>query len=286
MLRACIDVGSNTTRLLVAEVAGEALEPRLNERAFTRLGGAIENGVIPAPKVRETAEVVAAYAALARERGCAEVVVVATAAVREASNREQLVREIDALAGVSVRVLSGVEEARLAFAGATSTLAGEGETPLLVVDVGGGSTEVVVGTAVAGAGWCTSLAIGSGSLADGLLRSDPPREAELRAVRRRVAEALSGLDPPPAGRAFAVGGSATSLARLVGGELGAAQLDAALSALVADPLDVVARRLDLDPERVRLLRAGVPLLDGLSRRIGLPLEIGSGGLREGAVLHL
>lgn len=262
------------------------LRPRLNERAFTSIGGASEHGIIPAWKVRETAEVVAAYASLAREHGCSETVVVATAAVREARNRVELVRAVDVLAGVSVRVLSAGEEARLAFAGATSLLSRDGHEPLAVVDVGGRSTEVVVGTAAAGATWSTSLAVGSGSLADGLLHSDPPREAELREVRRRVAEALAGLAPPPAGRAFAVGGSATSLARLIGSELGAEQLEGALQVLVAEPLHVVAERLDLDPERVRLLRAGVPLLEALSRRLGLALEIGAGGLREGVILHL
>ena len=286
MPRACIDVGSNTTRLLVADVVGGALRPLLNERAFTRIGGASEGGAIPAWKVRETAEVVASYAALAREHGCSETVVVATAAVREASNRAELVREVDTLARVGMRVLSAGEEARLAFAGATSMLSRDEHAPLVVVDVGGGSTEVVAGTAAAGATWSTSLAVGSGSLADNLLCSDPPLEAELRAVRRRVAEALSGLAPPRARRALAVGGSATSLARLVGSELGAAQLEGALRVLAADPLHVLAERLDLDPERVRLLRAGVPLLEALSRRIGLPLEIGAGGLREGVILHL
>jgi len=282
---ACIDVGSNTTRLLVAEVDG-ALRPLLNRRAFTRIGSASQGGVIPAWKVHETAAAVAGYAALAREHGCGQIVVVATAAVREARNQAELVGEVEAAAGVAVRVLSAVEEARLAFAGATSTLSGDRDERVAVVDVGGGSTEVVLGTVSGGATWSTSLAVGSGSLADSLLRSDPPTEAELRALGARVSEALAGLAPISARRAFAAGGSATSLGRLVGPELGAAQLEQARRVLAAQPVDALAERFRLDPERVRLLRAGVPLLAALSKRIGLPLEIGAGGLREGVILAM
>ena len=285
MPHACIDVGSNTTRLLVAEVDG-ALRPLLNRRAFTRIGSASEGGMIPAWKVRETAAAVAGYAELARELGCDQIVAVATAAVREARNQSELVTEVEAAAGVAVRVLSAGEEARLAFAGATSRLSRDGQQPVVVVDVGGGSTEVVLGTAAGGATWSTSLPVGSGSLADGLLRSDPPSAAELGALGERVSHELQGLAPISARRAFAAGGSATSLARLVGRELGAAQLGQAGRVLAGETVDALAERFGLDPERVRLLRAGVPLLAGLCERIGLPLEIGAGGIREGVILGL
>ena len=285
MPHACIDVGSNTTRLLVAEVDG-ALRPLLNRRAFTRIGSASEGGMIPAWKVRETAAAVAGYAELARELGCDQIVAVATAAVREARNQSELVTEVEAAAGVAVRVLSAGEEARLAFAGATSRLSCDGQQPVVVVDVGGGSTEVVLGTAAGGATWSTSLPVGSGSLADGLLRSDPPSAAELGALGERVSHELQGLAPISARRAFAAGGSATSLARLVGRELGAAQLGQAGRVLAGETVDALAERFGLDPERVRLLRAGVPLLAGLCERIGLPLEIGAGGIREGVILGL
>ena len=285
MPHACIDVGSNTTRLLVAEVDG-ALRPLLNRRAFTRIGSASEGGMIPAWKVRETAAAVAGYAELARELGCDQIVAVATAAVREARNQSELVTEVEAAAGVAVRVLSAGEEARLAFAGATSRLSRDGQQPVVVVDVGGGSTEVVLGTAAGGATWSTSLPVGSGSLADSLLRSDPPSAAELGALGERVSHELQGLAPISARRAFAAGGSATSLARLVGRELGAAQLGQAGRVLAGETVDALAERFGLDPERVRLLRAGVPLLAGLCERIGLPLEIGAGGIREGVILGL
>lgn len=286
MPHACIDVGSNTTRLLVAD-AEDGVRPLLERRAFTRIGSSVSrDGLIPARKIDETAEVVAAYAALAREHGCATIVAVATAAVRQAPNRAELRREVEARAGLVVRILSPAEEARLAFAGATSALSAGGSDRILVADVGGGSTEVVVGTVAGGSAWSRSCPIGSGTLADRLLRSDPPTAAELDAVRRRVAEALAELAPPPADHAFAVGGSATSLVRVVGQELGPAELERALHALTTSRVAELADRFELDRERVRLLRAGVLVFEGLSRRLGMVLEIGAGGLREGLVLEL
>ena len=273
MPHACIDVGSNTTRLLVAD-AEDGVRPLLERRAFTRIGSSVSrDGLIPARKIDETAEVVAAYAALAREHGCATIVAVATAAVRQAPNRAELRREVEARAGLVVRILSPAEEARLAFAGATSALSAGGSDRILVADVGGGSTEVVVGTVAGGSAWSRSCPIGSGTLADRLLRSDPPTAAELDAVRRRVAEALAELAPPPADR-------------VVGQELGPAELERALHALTTSRVAELADRFELDRERVRLLRAGVLVFEGLSRRLGMVLEIGAGGLREGLVLEL
>lgn len=287
MPNACIDVGSNTTRLLVAEIEDGGLRPVVARRAFTQIGAsAAEGGAIPAWKVHEVAEVVAGYCRLARQRGCAEIVVVATAAVRDAPNRAALVHAVEVRAAVPVRVLSCQEEARLAFAGATSTSSRDDEAELVVVDVGGGSTEVVCGKVTSGVSWSASFPIGSGLLTQRHLRCDPPTEAELRWVRRQVEAAFKGLAPPRAERALAVGGSATSLERLVGEALTPKSLGRAIHLLAAMPARAVADRFGLAPERVRLLPAGVLVLAELSRRLGLPLARGGGGLREGTLLDL
>jgi exopolyphosphatase/guanosine-5'-triphosphate,3'-diphosphate pyrophosphatase len=155
-----------------------------------------------------------------------------------------------------------------------------------VVDVGGGSSEIVIGTVAGGVGWSTSFRVGSGYLADAYLRSDPPSASELESVRRHVDGIFEGLEIPRPEQAVAVGGSATSLRRLVGAVLEHETLERAVRVLSSNPIAEVARRFELDPERVRLLPAGILLLEGCSDRLGRPLKIGKGGLREGVILEL
>src|SRR4051794_37194416 len=146
VLCACIDIGSNTTRLLVAEMGQDGLREVLAQRAFTRLGkGTAPDGSIAPEKIPQLGDVVAAQVAAARRLGVRRLRVVATAAIRRAPNREQLVAAIHRAAGVDVEVISAEEEARLAFAGATALLDPKPAGSIGVVDVGGGSSELVVG---------------------------------------------------------------------------------------------------------------------------------------------
>jgi exopolyphosphatase/guanosine-5'-triphosphate,3'-diphosphate pyrophosphatase len=283
---ACIDIGSNTTRLLVAEPSHGRLRELMTQRAFTSLGKATSKGRIPDDKIEETAEVVATQARLARELGSEDIVVVATAAVRSAKNRDEFGAAVEAESGLPVRVLSGHEEARLAFLGATRTFTGPLDGSIAVVDVGGGSTEVVIGTLARGASWEESFRIGSGFLADSYLRSDPPSVAELEAVRSHVGGVFEGLEVPPALHAVATGGSANALRRLVGAELVFETLERAIRILASAPIPQVAKRFELDPERVRVLPAGVLIFEEMSATLGLPLSVGKGGVREGVILDL
>nr|MBA3327910.1 exopolyphosphatase [Solirubrobacterales bacterium] len=160
---ACIDIGSNTTRLLVAEDEGGRLREVLAERAFTRMGAACgADGRIAAPKVAEVVQIVARQVRLARELEVDALRVVATAAARRAPNRDELADSVAAAACMPLSILSETEEARLAFAGAIGTLPAAPAGQLGVVDVGGGSTELVVGTVAGGVAWSTSLPVGSG----------------------------------------------------------------------------------------------------------------------------
>jgi exopolyphosphatase/guanosine-5'-triphosphate,3'-diphosphate pyrophosphatase len=280
---ACIDIGSNTTRLLVAEPNGDGLREVLNQRAFTRLRG--YEGAIPAAKVREVAAEVATQVGLARQAGAERIRAVATAAIRQAANRDELCAAISEAGGVEVCVLSGDEEARLAFSGATRTLRHAPEGVVAVVDVGGGSTEIVCGTAAEGVSFAASFRVGSGFLADHYVRSDPPAASELELVRRHVAGTFEGLEVPVADSAFAVGGSATSLRRLIGAVLDHETLGRGIRVLSEAPAEEVARRFELHVERVRVLPAGMLLLDAVSGILGLPLSIAGGGLREGVILE-
>jgi exopolyphosphatase / guanosine-5'-triphosphate,3'-diphosphate pyrophosphatase len=287
VLCGCIDIGTNTTRVLVADARAGGLTEILQQKAFTRLGrGLTAGGRIPTARIAENAGVVAEQFALAEQAGARSIRAVATAVIRSAANREEFCRAMREHGGVDVSVLDGEEEARLAFLGATHTHAGRLDGAVGVVDVGGGSTEVVVGTLDDGVQWWGSVAVGSSRLTDEQPLSDPPTHAELAAMDRRAREALAGLDIPAAGYAMGVGGSATSLRRLVGPVLDSESLARALGVLSAAPGAAVAERFAIEPERVALLPAGILVLAAAARRLGRELHVGCGGLREGVLLDL
>ena len=287
MRRACIDIGSNTTRLLVADCAGGGLTEIHQERAFTRIGRELRRDRRLGPdKIAEIAQVVADQLASAASLGAVGVRCVATASVRQAANGDELVARIrDVCDGLEVEVLSGEDEARLAFLGATRTLTPAPTGRLGVVDVGGGSSELAVGTAAEGVEWWASLPLGSGELTDACVCSDPPSKRTLDDMRERVATALAELNPPIAASAVAVGGSATSLTRLVGPVLDAVVIGRVLETLCTTPTGDFAHRFALDPDRVVLLPAGLVILEAISKLLELPLQIGRGGLREGLLLE-
>jgi exopolyphosphatase/guanosine-5'-triphosphate,3'-diphosphate pyrophosphatase len=286
MRRACIDIGSNTTRLLVADCQRGRIVEVHQERAFTRIGRATHpDGTIAQSKLTEVVEVVVAQLASAREHGASQVHGVATAAVRRAPNGLELIDAISSGCGLQVEILSCEDEARLAFVGAAGTLGRPPSGELGVVDVGGGSTELVIGTAPDQVRWSTSLALGSGNLTDRCINSDPPSEEEVALARAEVAAAVVGLEAPSPGEAVAVGGSATSLRRVAGPRLDAESLARSLALLATERASVIASRFAIDLERARLLPAGLLLLETASRLFGGALQIGYGGIREGVLLE-
>jgi exopolyphosphatase / guanosine-5'-triphosphate,3'-diphosphate pyrophosphatase len=287
MLCAAIDIGSNTTRVLVAEPGEGQLQKVMEQRAYTRINKAIDgDGEISAAKIDEVCEVVSTQVRLARELGAGTIRAVATAAVRDAANGEATARTIAAAAGVPVEILSEEEEGRLSFIGATKALGHPVEGRIGVVDVGGGSTEVILGTVDGGVEQVRSWPVGSGVLADELFASDPPSASEIRKVRDRIDDIFAGVEIAHPEQAVAVGGSATSLRKLVGTLLEYETLERGVRVLCGDPAVDVARRFELDPVRVRILATGVLLLEKVSELLGQPLQIGKGGLREGIILDL
>ncbi len=284
MRRACIDIGSNTTRLLVADCEPGSLRAVHQSRVFTHIGPDLaRDGVIPKVKIAAIAMAVCAQRAEAQALGALELRTVGTAAIRRAANRDELLAALVERCGLEVSVLTGEQEARLAFIGAASQVE-DSRSPLGVVDVGGGSSELVVGRAPDDVWWYASLALGSGELAHRLPTSDPPTELELAAASEHVAAAFAGLEPPRPGGAVAVGGSATSVRLLAGPSLDAASFRRALALLCEAPSAELARRFGLDQERVRLLPAGLLILRAAAELFGSALVIGTGGLREGVLL--
>ncbi|MGN6217337.1 MAG: Ppx/GppA phosphatase family protein [Solirubrobacterales bacterium] len=271
----------------MAEPVDGQLKKVMEQRAYTRIGKAIDGkGRISEEKIEEVGDVVGTQMRLARELGAKEFRAVATAAIREASNGEEVAEAVGAAAGIPIEILSEEEEGRLSFIGATKTLGHPVEGLVGVVDVGGGSSEVILGTVPGGAQSVRSWPVGSGNLAEELISSDPPSAAEIRRTRDRIDDIFEGVELQRPAQAVAVGGSATSLRRLVGAVLEYETLERGIRVLCGDPATEVARRFELDPTRVRILPTGILLLEKLSDLLGQPLQIGKGGLREGVILDL
>lgn len=288
MRRACIDIGSNTTRLLVADCDGTGLVEHRQERAFTLIGRSIDqSGAIPAAKLAEVLEAVVSQYRIALELGAEHVRCVATAAIRRATNGDALARLVNSTCdGLELEILSGAEEARLAFIGAAWSMgAGGDERGLGVVDAGGGSSELVVGDAPASVSWWVSVPIGSGDVTHRWLPSDPPTPVELQDAIEETRAIFAAVRPPPdVRRLVAVGGSATSLRILAGPLLDLHALDHLLGTAQRFSAVDFARSFGIDVQRARLLAGGLVILRAVSELFDAPLEIGRGGLREGLLL--
>ena len=220
-----------------------------------------------------------------RGSGATAVHAVATEALRSAANGSALVAAIHDATGLSVEVLSQAEEARLAFVGATGTLREPPSERLGVVDVGGGSSELVVGEAPDQVQWWASVPLGSGGLTRRHLFTDPPTEPELSSARTQIAAELDGLDAPRPSAVVAVGGSATSLSRVAGPVLSSRVLAQALMLLGAERSTKIAIDYGIDAERARLLPAGLLILGQVAELFRAPLVVGHGGIREGVLLE-
>lgn len=283
---AIIDIGSNTARLLVASRDRAGVAAVREERALLALGVEIERfGRISDLKLSETAERACEYAKAARKLGCSSIEVIVTAPGRQAVNAQALVRALARSTGLPARVLSAEEEGKLAYEGAVAQ-AGVLPERVAVCDVGGGSTEVVVGVRAAGPTFCRSLDIGSLRLTQRLLGDDPPGKKALANAREEVRTHFDHLGAPSAEAGLATGGSARSLRRLVGRVLGEKELAGAVRTISRTTSGRLSRDLGLDPLRARTLLAGAVILAEAQQRLGVPLEVARGGLREGAATAL
>jgi exopolyphosphatase/guanosine-5'-triphosphate,3'-diphosphate pyrophosphatase len=283
---AVVDVGSNTVRLLVARREGSELVPLDEGREHLFLGEDVErDGRLSSARIDEAAECVAGFVHSARVLNASAVEVIVTAPGRQGANGDELVRALVAAGGAPVRVLSADEEGELAFAGAVDAAEGRPGS-VAVVDVGGGSTEVVVGTTEGGPAWSRSLDIGAVRLTARFLADDPPGKRALAAARDDVEAHLDGFAPPLPQAALAAGGTARGLRKLVGKELDAEGIEAALAILVKRPSAKTAKTFGLHERRARTLAAGAVILAALQERLGVPLQVSRAGLREGAALAL
>ena len=237
---AAIDCGTNSIRLLVADVTapdgpdgdGTGGAPVLvdveRRMEVVRLGEGVDRtGVLAPAALRRTLAATQRYAELLRHHGVERVRFVATSASRDARNADELVTGVRRILGVDPEVVPGAEEARLSFRGATAGLPGGADDPHLVVDLGGGSTELVLGSAATGAvEAATSVDVGCVRLTERHLRSDPPTAGELAAATGDVARALdAGAAVVPLERAATLVGVAGTVTTVTAHALRLARYD-------------------------------------------------------------
>jgi exopolyphosphatase / guanosine-5'-triphosphate,3'-diphosphate pyrophosphatase len=283
-----IDVGSNTARLLVATVRDDGtVTPVAQERTYLRLGAEIERaGTLGKKKIRACAETCGGYARRVRELDVDVATVIVTAPGRQSDSSVALTTALAETTGLPVRVLTSETEGRLAYDGAIA----RAESPLpgvvAVVDIGGGSTELVVGIPRLGTAWVRSADLGSLRLTRAHLNGRPPAAREIDAARAAVRRAFAGITAPPADLGLAVGGSARAIAKIVGRRLDAETLGEAIRLLARRPSGKALRSLGISAERAETVLAGALLLEGVCRVLGISLTLGRGGLREGAALEL
>jgi exopolyphosphatase/guanosine-5'-triphosphate,3'-diphosphate pyrophosphatase len=274
---AIVDVGTNTTRLFVADVSGRRLTAELHrESRVTRLGSGVDtSGNLADEAIEREHGVLADYAAKLGELGAERTVAVMTSAVRDAGNGRAFAQEVAGRYGFDVRVLSGDEEAALTYRGATDELPPGGEEELLVLDIGGGSTELVIGSGPT-PDFHVSTQAGVVRQADRHIAGDAPSDAELQAFAADVRQVLGAAVPPPrrhgVQRAIAVAGTPTSLAaiaqsldpydpaRVHGYRLTARELEAILARLRQMPLEERRRVPGLHPDRAITIIPGIVIL--------------------------
>jgi exopolyphosphatase/guanosine-5'-triphosphate,3'-diphosphate pyrophosphatase len=278
---AVIDVGTNSTRLLVADVARGRVAPVERRSTVTRLGRGVDlSGHLAAEAIEDTCGAIDTYVGLIAEHGAGAVDAIATSAVRDADNGSAFVAELRERFALSARVLDGEEEARLTYVGATSEQAVE--EPTLVIDIGGGSTELIVGRG-RDISFHTSMQAGVVRHSERHIASDPPTAGELEAlatdVRGLIESAVgSGVS---AERGIAVAGTPTSLAavemelepydpgRVHGHVLKLPTIQRMLSRLASAPLSERVGIPGLHPERAPTIVAGVVILVEAMRAFGL-----------------
>ncbi len=281
-----VDVGANTVRLLVAARDGDRIVPIREERAQLGLGEEIERtGRISEEKLEETALTAATRVRRARKLRCAAIEVLVTSPGRQAANGRELLGRLADATGAPTRVVTAQEEGELAWRGAVAAASDLAST-VAVCDVGGGSAQIVVGSLATGPAWVRSVDIGSLRLTRRAFRNDPPTTSDLDRAGDEIAAAFEDLTPPLPLAALAVGGTARALRRIEGDVLGPDELSAAVVELRQQTSRQTAKKYRLDRQRARTLTAGALILAEIQRRLRVPLQIGRGGLREGAALVL
>jgi exopolyphosphatase/guanosine-5'-triphosphate,3'-diphosphate pyrophosphatase len=307
-LYASLDIGTNSVKLTVADLAGGGARRLSDQALVTRLGEGMEahgNRLREVP-MRRTIEAIADFVAQARAVGAREIVAVGTAALRSAENRDDFLRRVQERCGLTIEVISGEEEARLSYLAVRRDPHWRDCARLWVIDIGGGSTEIIQGKAHSEAiASRISVNIGAVRLTERHLRADPPTVAQLAAANQTAMEAFAAVaintadrfdpDDPASSRVVGVGGTITNLGGM--DTEGRLELEAMHGYLLsADTLEAEITRLasltiaerqqipGLDPRRADIILGGAILLSQALARLGSPtIAISTRGLRWGVL---
>ena len=296
---AAIDCGTNSVRLLVAERVDGVPSELVRTLRLTRLGQGVDaTGEFHPDALARTFAACDDYAAILADHGVERLRFVATSAARDARNREEFFDGVRDRLGITPEVISGDEEAQLSFDGALGAIP-DAATPALVMDIGGGSTELVLGASgrpVRG----TSLDMGAVRLRERFLASDPPTAEQVEAATRYVDGLLDagGIDLAAARTWVGVGGTATSLsaivqelptydrARVHGSVLGRPTLAALATRLLAMPVVEVLEIPTMVPGRADVICAGALICARVAARVGADLTVSESDILDGIVTRL
>lgn len=305
--RAVIDVGTNSVKLLVADVEEHSVLPVFEESEQTRLGkGFYETHRLQQDSINDTASAVAQFAGLARSKSAASLRVIATSAARDAINKQELLDAIKKASGLNVEIISGEEEADLVYQGVRSDPALAGQR-LLILDVGGGSTEFIIGENDHPE-FTHSFPLGSVRLLESLQPSDPPTPAELERCRNHLrtffADRIHAVVDPPLVKGrdrtklIGTGGAATILARMEyrldkyhrqeieGALITVASVGRWMEKLWSMPLNERRNIIGLPKRRADVILTGMAIYEAVLEEFGFnELRASTRGLRFAAVLQ-
>jgi exopolyphosphatase/guanosine-5'-triphosphate,3'-diphosphate pyrophosphatase len=307
MILAGIDIGTNTLRLLVAETGPDSFHEIYADRKITRLGQDLDRtGMLSREAVERSLNVLGDFAENIRRHAALHAAVIATSALRNASNAATFIEEVHTRTGLDIRVISGEEEARLTLVGVSRTLEESGGLQsdalesAIVVDIGGGSTEIIM-THPAGAATVASLPLGAVYLTDRYIKNDPPKPAEIERLRRAVKDNLEQCDGMMiSGLPKTVVGTAGTITTLAAMDLRLAEYDpgkinghvltretvkAIVQLLSASTLNERRSLAGLETGREDIILAGSVVTEEIMERFGFSkMLVSDWGLREGIVL--
>lgn len=296
---AAIDCGTNSIRILIAEQSGDGVREIARDLRITRLGQGVDStGEFHPDALARTLAACDEYAALVREHRVDAVRFVATSAARDAGNREEFFDGVRERLGVDAEVISGDEEARLSFDGAVSG-APDAPGPALVVDIGGGSTELILGQ-TGGAARGVSLDMGSVRLRERFLASDPPTLEEVSEASEFIDDLLdaSGVDFDAPRTWLGVGGTVTSLSaiaqrlpqydreRVHGSRVTREELGHLAQRLLAMPVAEVLDIPTMVPGRADVICAGALICHRIAARMVVDLTVSETDILDGIVARL
>ncbi|ATB42538.1 exopolyphosphatase [Cystobacter fuscus] len=298
---ATIDVGTNSVLLLVADRHPDGRFHAVQERAeITRLGRGVDQSRRLSPEGMETTlQVLTDFADEARRLGAEAIAVSATSAARDAENGAEFLAAARTRAGVTVEIIPGELEAQLSFTAAYADFGRTARGPLVVVDIGGGSTEFIYGDTAGKVTFRHSFDVGSVRMTERYVRADPPSAEDRTRVEAHLRETFSSLPPcPPGAQLVGIAGTVTTLftvrhaidpydaRRVHGGTLSLAELDALVDCLCQKPLAERQKLPGLQPKRADVIPAGALILRECLRALRLDnCLVSDRGLRWGLLAH-